>query len=92
MQDSYSALLPHSTGPGSLLEVQPEPLEARDQDLAINSSVLYSLSGAGPGNFGIDVNTGQIRLIKELGEEIPSCSVAQSTVPIVLPPAHLLPS
>ncbi|CAL4068557.1 unnamed protein product, partial [Meganyctiphanes norvegica] len=68
LKQRYMAALQQNPTEGSLLEIQPEPLQAIDKDNGINAPVTYSFAGGEEDLqwFTIDHKTGIIRLVKDL--------------------------
>jgi hypothetical protein len=75
LQTRYTAELPGGAGPGHRLEILPEAMKAMDQDLALNSSLFYSLSGREDQDFSIDPASGEVTLLRE-----PSAAQAEVTL------------
>ena len=69
----YEAVLPASAEAGSVLTVLPEAILARDRDLGLNSSLVYSLPGArseeGQRLVSVDPRTGALRLERNVTED-----------------------
>ena len=71
----YMATLPQPPMKGSVVEVQPSPIMAKDQDTGIQASIVYSLGSDVPEAmyFGIDSYTGEVFL----NEDIPPTEISQ---------------
>jgi len=69
-QNRYEAVVDEWT-PGAILDVLPKSIYAYDQDLNINSSIVYSLSGMGSlyNMFSINSVTGEVFINNQSTEE-----------------------
>ena len=69
----YEAVVPASAEAGSALTVLPEAILARDRDLGLNSSLVYSLPGAraeeGQRLVSVDPRTGILRIERNITED-----------------------
>ena len=69
----YEAVLPSSLEAGSNLTVLPEAIQARDRDMGLNSSLVYSLPGARSESerlVSVDPRTGTLRLERNVTEDM----------------------
>ena len=68
----YEVVLPASAEAGSELTVLPEAILARDRDLGLNSSLVYSLPGArseAERLVTVDPRTGTLSLVSNVTED-----------------------
>ena len=77
LQEHYTAVLPYDVQPGDELLVEPQMLEAFDQDVGINSSIIYSFQGSGHDEqvFQINASSGKVVLRQQLDKRWPGTTL-----------------
>ncbi|XP_034231706.1 protocadherin-like wing polarity protein stan [Thrips palmi] len=70
--ERYSAILPDRAAQGTRLRVQPREIAAYDQDVGINSAVVYSFNSAGGSDyryFDIDPTSGHLTVKRSIPDD-----------------------
>ena len=77
LEEHYTAVLPYDAQPGDELLVEPQMLEAFDQDVGINSSIIYSFQGSGHDEqvFQINASSGKVVLRQQLDKRWPGTTL-----------------
>ena len=77
LEEHYTAVLPYDAQPGDELLVEPQMLEAYDQDVGINSSIIYSFQGSGHDEqvFQINASSGKVVLRQQLDKRWPGTTL-----------------
>ena len=77
LEEHYTAVLPYDSQPGDELLVEPQMLEAFDQDVGINSSIIYSFQGSGHDEqvFQINASSGKVVLRQQLDKRWPGTTL-----------------
>ena len=77
LEEHYTAVLPYDAQPGDELLVEPQMLEAFDQDIGINSSIIYSFQGSGHDEqvFQINASSGKVVLRQQLDKRWPGTTL-----------------
>ena len=77
LEEHYTAVLPYDSQPGNELLVEPQMLEAFDQDVGINSSIIYSFQGSGHDEqvFQINASSGKVVLRQQLDKRWPGTTL-----------------
>ena len=77
LEEHYTAVLPYDAQPGDELFVEPHMLAAVDQDVGINSSIIYSFQGSGHDEqvFQINASSGKIVLRQQLDKRWPGTTL-----------------
>ena len=77
LEEHYTAVLPYDAQPGDELLVEPQMLEAFDQDFGINSSIIYSFQGRGHDEqvFQINASSGKVVLRQQLDKRWPGTTL-----------------
>ena len=76
-EEHYTAVLPYEAKPGDELHIEPQTLEAVDQDIGINSTISYSFHGSSHDEqfFQINDSTGEIVLRQQLDKGWPGSTL-----------------
>ena len=77
LEEHYSAVLPYDAQPGDELFIEPQPLEAVDQDVDINSTISYSFHGSSHDEqfFQLNGSTGEVLLRQQLDKGWPGSTL-----------------
>ena len=81
-EEHYTAVLPYDAQPGDELSIEPQPLEAVDQDVEINSTISYSFHGSSHHEqfFQINGSTGEVVLRQQLDKGWPGSTLVVKAI------------
>ena len=81
-EEHYTAVLPYEAKPGDELYIEPQTLEAVDQDIGINSTIRYSFHGSSHDEqfFQINGSTGEVVLRQQLDKGWPGSTLVVKAI------------
>ena len=82
LEERYAAVFPYDAQPGDKLYIEPQPLEAVDQDREINSTITYSFHGSSHDEqfFQINDSTGEVVLRQQLDKSWPGSTLVVKAI------------